>query len=464
MKSLQVRVWTIRVNTVGSTGKKAKKSYTVRWTIASKEKARNFVSRALADNFRSELMQAVNRGEAFDTELGLPDSMLPKQEEVTWLTFVQRYVTMKWPGAAAKSCDSMTDALATVTPVLVTDVRGRPPMDQLRRALREYALPPAARDQKPPEELAAALRWLQKASLPLSKLTEATVVRDALDALALTIDGRAAAATTTRRKRSVFYNVLQYAVELELLEFNPVDKLRVRSSRKKVVEIVDRRVVVNPRQARELLTAVTYVGRHGKTTRGARLYAFFACMYFAALRPGEALGLRLQDCHLPKSGWGSLTLEKSRPTAGKRWTDSGEVHDDRGLKHRGEDEPRIVPIPPELIAILREHIDTIGANSDGRLFCSERGNPVSASTYSRVWQEARALALTPDQVGSPLAGRPYDLRHAGVSLWLNAGVHAPAVAERAGHSVDVLLKVYAKCIDGETKVMNRRIEHALRVW
>lgn len=58
-------------------------------------------------------------------------------------------------------------------------------------------------------------------------------------------------------------------------------------------------------------------------------------------------------------------------------------------------------------------------------------------------------------------GEPYDLRHAGVSLWLNAGVPAPEVAERAGHSVDVLLKVYAKCIDGQTDVVNQRIEAAL---
>jgi integrase len=408
-------------------------------------------------------MQAINRGEAFDVESGLPESMEAPKETATWLEFVRQYVAMKWPGAAAKSRDSMIDALATVTPALVRDVPGRPDAGVLRRALREFSLPPTARHQEPTAEIAAALRWIEKESVPLTALQEAATVRGALDALALTLDGRPAAATTTRRKRSVFYNVLQYAVELELLEFNPVDKLRVRSSRKKVVEVVDRRVVVNPRQARESLTAVTYVGRRGKTTRGERLYAFFACLYFAALRPGEALGLRLQDCHLPKTGWGSLTLEKSRPTAGKRWTDSGEVHDDRGLKHRGEDEPRIVPIPPELVAILREHIDTIGVSADGRLFCSERGNPVSASTYSRVWREARTLALTPEQVASPLAGRPYDLRHAGVSLWLNAGVHAPEVAERAGHSVDVLLKVYAKCIDGDVRIMNERIEHALTV-
>ena len=61
-----------------------------------------------------------------------------------------------------------------------------------------------------------------------------------------------------------------------------------------------------------------------------------------------------------------------------------------------------------------------------------------------------------------LAGQPYDLRHAAVSLWLNAGVPTTEVAERAGHSVDVLLKVYAKCIDGQEATVNRRFEDALR--
>ncbi|MBF9135381.1 tyrosine-type recombinase/integrase [Plantactinospora sp. S1510] len=246
------------------------------------------------------------------------------------------------------------------------------------------------------------------------------------------------------------------------MEFNPVDKLRVRSTRKKVAAVIDRRVVVNPRLAEELLTALSYVGRRGRFWRGERLVAFFACMYFGALRPGEALALREQDCHLPAKGWGRLTLVGSRPRSGKRWTDSGEAHDKRGLKHRAETEPRGVPIPPDLVSILRQHIDRFGVAKDGRLFHSDRGNVVGASTYSRVWEEARCLALTPHQVASPLAGRPYDLRHAAVSLWLNAGVPATEVADRAGHSVDVLLKVYAKCIDGQEATVNQRIEDALR--
>ncbi len=80
---------------------------------------------------------------------------------------------------------------------------------------------------------------------------------------------------------------------------------------------------------------------------------------------------------------------------------------------------------------------------------------------THTWAIARTLALALEQIASRLAGRPYDLRHAAVSLWLNGGVAAPEVANRAGHSVEVLLRVYAKCIDGGEETANRRIDEAL---
>jgi hypothetical protein len=48
-----------------------------------------------------------------------------------------------------------------------------------------------------------------------------------------------------------------------------------------------------------------------------------------------------------------------------------------------------------------------------------------------------------------------------VSLWLNAGVPAATVARHAGHSVDMLLRVYANCIDGDDDIANRRISGVL---
>ncbi|WP_278248984.1 tyrosine-type recombinase/integrase [Streptosporangium minutum] len=215
--------------------------------------------------------------------------------------------------------------------------------------------------------------------------------------------------------------------------------------------------MVNPVQVRALLDAVRQVGR----TRGPRMVAMFACMYYAALRPEEASGLRRQNCDLPAEGWGLITLEKARPQANKRWTNSGETHDERGLKHRAADDTREIPIPPVLVATLREHIETYGAAKDGRIFRTSKGRPFSSSAYSAVWQGARRLALTPEQVVSPLAARPYDLRHAAVSLWLNAGVPPTEVAQRAGHGVDVLLRVYAKCLEGQRDRANGQITKAL---
>jgi integrase len=87
---------------------------------------------------------------------------------------------------------------------------------------------------------------------------------------------------------------------------------------------------------------------------------------------------------------------------------------------------------------------------------------LSESSYGRIWRQARVRALTPAQVASPLVSRPYDLRHSGVTLSLNAGVPAPEVARRAGHGVAVLLRVYAGCIDGQDQLGNVRIDDALR--
>ena len=78
-----------------------------------------------------------------------------------------------------------------------------------------------------------------------------------------------------------------------------------------------------------------------------------------------------------------------------------------------------------------------------------------------AWR-AGGTPLTPAQVASPLARRPYDLRHGGVSLRLNAGVPATQVAEWAGHSVEVLLTIYAKCIHGRDQVWFAYIDRALR--
>ncbi|ADJ47914.1 integrase [Amycolatopsis mediterranei S699] len=107
-----------------------------------------------------------------------------------------------------------------------------------------------------------------------------------------------------------------------------------------------------------------------------------------------------------------------------------------------------MPCPPPLTAMLQHHIEQYGVAEDGRLFRSMDGGDVAESTLARVWDKARKAALAPEEYRSPLARRPYDLRHACVSTWLAGGVLPAQVAIWAGHSVAVLHAVYAKVLAG----------------
>ncbi len=122
---------------------------------------------------------------------------------------------------------------------------------------------------------------------------------------------------------------------------------------------------------------------------------------------------------------------------------------------------RLVPVPPELVALLRWHIDAYGFAPDGRLFRTIRGGLVQESGYGEVWARARAKVLPPEVLCTSLAKRPYDLRHTAVSVWLASGVDPQTVAKRAGHSVAVLFRVYAKFIDNSDEVANTKISARL---
>ncbi|MER7506210.1 tyrosine-type recombinase/integrase [Nonomuraea pusilla] len=430
--------------------------YVARWRVAGKEKSKSFRTKGLANAFISDLRQAAKAGEEFDVASGLPVSMLvPEASGPSFLAFAQAYVLRRWSTSAARTRETDAYALLTLIPALVTDAPRRPMAEELREVLKIHVLLPENRRADLTASQAAALSWLERSSLPLAALGEAHVLRTALNAISVTFGGAPAGANTVRRKRAVLHHLLEHAVEEKVFSSNPLDEIKWAPP--KAVTVVDPRTVVNPAQARRLLDAVPKVGRK----RGARLKALFACIYYAALRPEEAADLRLRNCTLPETGWGLIVLEKARPQGTKRWTDSGETHESRSLKHRANKETREIPIPPALVALLREHIALYGTAEDGRIFCTRTGGSYSSSAYSYIWQEARKLALTPEQIASSLAARPYDLRHAAVSLWLNAGVPAPEVAKRAGHSVDVLLRVYAKCMDGQQEQINVKIHDAL---
>ena len=457
-ESFDVRFWKIRVYK----GKRGR-TYAVRWTVAGQEYHQTYTTSTLAESRLAELRTYARNGTAFDKETGFPvpeirqsQQQAPAADEVSWYETAVKYVARRWDGLSPNSRRSVSETLATVTPVLLAPDRRRPADETLRHALYLWAF----RNQPdPPEEAASILTWVAEHSLPLSALADDDIMLDVLAAIARKLDGTRAAANTIARKRAVLSNVLDYAVGRGL-DTNPLPRVAGMVNSPKTTEgVVDPQVVVNRRQAEELLIAVSYHGRIGPS-----LVAFFACLYFAGLRPAEAVELRVdRSLDLPDhDGWGTLYLRESAPTVGAAWSQSGRRRDPRQLKHRAEEEVRPVPCHPALTGYIHRHIAEIGTAPDGRLFRGERGGDLSESVYGRAWQAARQLAFTPAVANSSLARRPYDLRHACLSTWLNGGVEPTQVAEWAGNSVQVLLRVYAKCITGHDDLNRRRIEEAFR--
>lgn len=449
-----VEVWAIQTNH----RTKGKKTYTVRWRVGKQTPKKTYRTKPLAEGFRSDLISAMRRGEPFDIVSGLPVSMARVDHSFPWFQFACEYVDMKWPSAAATYRRSIAEALVTVTCAMFKSERGKPDDKTVRSALFRWAFNTQRRGAEAcPENVENALRWVERNTRAVSALADPEVLRPVMNALARKLDGTTAGASVVNRKRAVLNNAVEYAIERKLLEKNPVPDLKWKAP--KITHEVDKRSVANPIQVRTLLNAVKKVQRSG-----ARLVTCYACTYYSALRPEEAINLRKHNVILPPTDdeWGEFQLERAAPHAGKEWTDSGKARDDRGLKHRGPDEIRIVPIPPELVVRLRAHTAEFGYDRDGRLFVGDRGGEVPVITYNRIWRVAREATFAREVLASPLAENPYSLRHACVSMWLNGGVPATQVAEWAGHSVEVLLSVYAKCIHGQDQAARRRIESALR--
>ncbi|MBL7492493.1 tyrosine-type recombinase/integrase [Frankia sp. AgB1.9] len=452
--TFDVRVWSVR-----ELRRKNGSSWQVGWQVAGRPRAntRTFASKSAAESRRAEILTAVRKGEAFDVESGLP---LAEWRAIaqpappparTWLEVARDFADAKWAEHQAPGTRrAVAEALVAITPALFDEPPPAALAELVREALggwafltgRRITLQPDGRriENEPPAGWAAVLTWMERHSRPVHDLDDIDVARAALVALSHRLDGKQAAANTISRRRILFNQVVNFAIARGDLDANPLQRAQWTPPRQVVV--VDRRVVVDHTRALRLLAAVA--------ENAPELEAFYGCSYYAATRPGETQELNINQLTLPESGWGEAALEGNNPEVSPRWSDEpDQPRQARELKHREKGEVRPVPLHPELVALLRRHIERFGIAPDGRIFRSKTGGAVKAARYLAVWRTARKKALTAVEAASPLARRPYDLRHAAVSRWLNAGVPPTQVAEWAGHGVRVLLTVYAKCIVGQ---------------
>ncbi|MBR8744994.1 tyrosine-type recombinase/integrase [Nocardiopsis sp. MG754419] len=446
---------------------KRKTTHTVRWRVGDKRFREAHSTAAMADSFRSELVAATNRGEAFSFTTGRPCSWAKVEEaEVSWFDFARDYVDAHWGSASAGHRLDRAKYLAKASIAMIDqEAPGRPDEGILREALRNWAFNKAHRGRERPPEIEHALVWLARHTLPVRRLEDPVLARLTLTRVTSRLPenggGSLGAKAATKGKR-ILSHCLDFAVEQRHLPANPVSFHRnpagaIKWSPPKISNVVDKRSVPNPAQARLLLDAVAEQGRSGHLLR-----PFFAVMYFAGLRPEEAVNLRWTDVALPRfewdaesrswvapaDAWGEITVREVAPDVGGLWTDSGGQRDRRPPKGQAEGESRPVPCAPKLSLILWEHGRREERGPDNLVFFGERGRQLATSTYSKAWRKARRMALTAEQFEGLLARRPYDLRSACVSTWLNQGVNPPQVAEWAGHGLDVLLRIYARCLDG----------------
>ena len=447
-------------------------TYKVRWQVAGRRLTEPFKTSGLAESFRSDLLAAARKGTAFRIADGLPVSMAQKSNTMGWYDFACAFVDMKWPHVAATTRRTHAEAMTSATVAMLANKRGKPDDKLIRRALCRWGFNTKRRnDPTIPADAAGALRWVKEHCRQVSALKDPEVLRHVLNSVTLKLDGTPYASSVSSRRRKILGTAMGYAVERELLNNNPIPALQWTPPR--TSHVIDRRRVPNPIQARTLLNAVGNQRRSGH-----RLKAFFGCLYFAAMRPEEAVALSKPNLSLPtqkwnekeqlwafpegEDGWGEFYLEDAEPHAGKDWTDTGNNRDARHLKQRAPGEIRVVPCCPELTVLIHEHIREFGFTQDGRLFTGERNsNELPKLTIVRTWKLARMAVFTKEVAKTALAATPYDLRHAAVSTWLNGGVPPTTVAEWAGQSVEILLRIYAKCLDGTDAAIRQRVQIAL---
>jgi hypothetical protein len=206
---------------------KSGKSYYVRWAVEGKPWREPFKGKALAESFRAELVSAARRGEAFDTETGRPVSMARATRQMSWYEFACAFVDLKWPRVAATTRRTHAEALTAVTPGMFTTDRGMPEAKLIRKALSRWGFNTNARkDPDQPDDVRAALRWVESHTRPVSALSKPEILRPLLDGLTVRLDGQPAAPSVVSRRRKILNTAVEYAVERGLLDKNPIPALK----------------------------------------------------------------------------------------------------------------------------------------------------------------------------------------------------------------------------------------------
>jgi site-specific recombinase XerD len=174
----------------------------------------------------------------------------------------------------------------------------------------EYVVVERVPSEAPPE-VRTVLSWIARNSLPMTAWEDTERVDAVMYALDTLLDGSPATAGSIKREQRILNVAMKYAIRQKILTANPLPKGKEEGAALKVAEAVDKRSLLNPGQVARLLAWIA-----DRPRTGHRLHAFFATLYYAGLRPAEAIALRVSAATLPADGWGELLVYTAEPEVG----------------------------------------------------------------------------------------------------------------------------------------------------
>lgn len=227
------------------------------------------------------------------------------------------------------------------------------------------------------------------------------------------LHGRGLSPRTIRYAVTVLRMALTQAVRWRLLPLNPIQTGDISLPK------------LSGKTVARALT-VAEVGRLFAAAAGHRLEALWPVAVTSAMRPGEYLALK----------WNDVDFEAGQVTVRRTLLPGGTFGEPKTAKSR-----RTITLPVSTMHALREHkrrqaaekLEAGPAYHDQRLvFCTATGEPLD-------WNNVVHYAFLPLLKAAELPRiRPYDLRHTGATLLLQAGENLKVVSERLGHASIVL--------------------------
>lgn len=418
--------------------------YIVPWRVGAAKTSRAFRTKGEATTFRDQLITAQTTGLKFSSETFLPiewDDTEHSVAQVAYLWFHSRYED--WAPRTRRSASEPTVDLlmALLSPHVPNGLKNSKHADHIR--LREET----AIWLSTSDAIDLIPKSLEKYSLPLEKVTKAQCLVAQAQVMTRHSGGTKSPATQ-QRYRATINALFNWAVENDYLASNPWPRTKrstkkSRRTKKMAQSGSQPGARLNQPSADEVVQILDEIAGPNSRPGAKSRRMVFELMFYAGLRPSEAVALRIENCDLPDDGWGQATISEARTSSTSRWTKDGEEVGETKTA------PRTVPLPPILVGQIRTFIR---GRDTGIVAPNERGGMHDISRLSAAWRKHRLND----------SWRPYDLRASITSLHINAGARIAEVATFMGNSPEVIMRHYLGTTSGDLGRSFEEVEMRLR--